>query len=187
MKCAKNVPRAGVGKNFNFFDFSKSFQNWRKASYFHIRTSKISKFTHLDEKGAKEWNAQKNVPRAGVGKNFNFFDFSKSFQNWWKASYFHIRTTKISKFTHLDEKGAKEWNAQKMSQGPGWGKTSIFFDFSKSLQNWRKASYFHIRTTKISKFTHLDEKGAKEWNAQKMSLGPGWGKTSIFLIFRKVF
>ena len=47
--------------------------------------------------------------------------------------------------------------------------------------------YFHIRTTKISKFTHLDEKGAKEWNAQKMSLGPGWGKTSIFLIFRKVF
>ena len=34
---------------------------------------------------------------------------------------------------------------------------------------------------------HLDEKGVEERNAQKMSLGPGWGKTSIFLIFQKVF
>ena len=26
VKRTKNVPRAGVGKNFNFFDFSKSFK-----------------------------------------------------------------------------------------------------------------------------------------------------------------
>ena len=62
------------------------------------------------------------------------------------------------------KKEPKSEMRKKMSLGPGWGKT-IFFDFSKSFQNWRKASYFHIRTSKISKFTHLDEKGAKEWNA----------------------
>ena len=56
---------------------------------------------------------------------------------------------------------------KKMSLGPGWEKTSIFFDFSKSFQNWRKLSYFHFRTTKISKFTHLEEKDAKEWNTKK--------------------
>ena len=37
----KNVDTAGKGRIFNFFDFFKSFQNWRKSSYSHFRTTKI--------------------------------------------------------------------------------------------------------------------------------------------------
>ena len=36
----KNVHWAGVGKIFSFFQSSKSFQKWRKPSYFHFRISK---------------------------------------------------------------------------------------------------------------------------------------------------
>ena len=158
MKCAKNVPRAGVGKNFNFFDFSKSFQNWSRASYFHLRTTKISKYTHLDEKGVAEWNAQKMSLGPGWGKTSIFFDFSKSFQNWSRASYFHLRTTKISKYT-FGWKRSRRVKCAKNVPRAGVGKNFNFFDFSKSFQNWRKASYCHWRTTKISKYTHLDEKG----------------------------
>ena len=67
------------------------------------------------------------------------------------------------------------------------GKNFNFFLFFIKFSNLKEASHFHFRTTKISKYTHLDEKGVEERNAQKMSLGPGWGKTSIFLIFQKVF
>ena len=86
---------------------------------------------------------EKNFPRAGMGENFNFFDFSESFQNWRKLSYFHFRTTEISKFTHLEEKDAKEWNAKKMSLGPGWAKTSIFLIFRKVFKT---EGNYHIFT-----------------------------------------
>ena len=74
-----------------------------------------------------------------------------------------------------------------MSLGPGWAKSSIFSIFQKVFKNEGKPSYFHFRTTKISKFTHLDEKGAKVLNAKKMSKGPMWAKTSIFFYFSKSF
>ena len=95
-------------------------------------------------KSSQRVKCAKNVPRAGVGKNFNFFDFSKSFRNWRKASYFHFRTTKIWKFTHLDGKAAKEWNAQKMSLGPGWGKTSIFSISQKVFETEGKHHIFTL-------------------------------------------
>ena len=115
----------------------------QKLSYFHFRTTKISNSLIWKKKMPKSEMQKKNVPRAGVGKNFNFFDFSKSFQNWRKLSYFHFRTTKISKFTHLEEKDAKEWNAKKMSLGPGWAKTSIFSIFRKVFKT---EGNYHIFT-----------------------------------------
>ena len=132
VKC-KKMSTGPVGENFIFFGFTKSFQKWKKPSYFHFRTTKISKFTHLGKKRCQSVKCAKHVHRAGVGIFFNFFDFLKSFQNWRIPSYFHFRKTKISKFSHLDEHGAKVWNAQKMSLGqePEWWKLHFFRFFEK--------------------------------------------------------
>ena len=114
---------------------------WVKTSIFRFfeRFSKMKKiiiFSYQDNwnikihaNGWKMWktvNWAKNVHRSAVGKNFNYFDFSKSFWKWRKSSYSDIRTTQIQKFTHLDEKCENVWIEQKMSTGLRWGKTSNF-------------------------------------------------------------
>ena len=129
----------------------------------------------------------KNVPRAGVGENFNFLYFSKSFQNWRKLSYFHFRATKISKFTHLEEKDAKEWNAKKMSLGLGWVKTSIFSIFRKVFKTEGNYHIFTLGQLKYQNSLIWKKKMPKSEMQKKMSLGLGWAKTSIFSIFWKVF
>ena len=129
----------------------------------------------------------KNVPRAGVGKNFNFFRFFEKFSNWRKASYFHIRTSKISKFTHLDEKGAKEWNAQKMSLGPGWGKTSIFSIFRKVFKTDGKHHIFTLGQLKYQNSLIWMKKEPKSEMRKKCPKGRGGEKLQFFSIFRKVY
>ena len=123
---AKNVQRSTVGKNFNYFDFSKSFLKWRKSSYSDIRTIQIQKFTSFGWKMWKCVNWAKNVHRSAVGENFKFLDFSKNFRKWRKSSYFDIKTTQIQKFTHLDEKCEKVWIEHEMSTGLQRVKTSNF-------------------------------------------------------------
>ena len=173
--CDKNVDRSSVGENFNFLDFLKSFRNWRKLSYVHFNRTKIQKLTHLEDKCARVWIEPKMLTHQAVGENFNFFDFLKSFWNWRKSSYFHFNTTKIQKFTYLEEKCAHVWTEPKMLTGPRWAKTSIFwFCFKKSFQYWRKSSYFHFNKPKQQKFTLLRKTVHMcEWSqkCRKISVG----------------
>ena len=164
MKCKKNVPRAGQGENFNFFDFSKSFQNWRKLSLcFHFRTTKISKFTHLEEKDSKEWNAKKKKMSLGPlwAKTSIFSIFRKGFKSEGNYHIFTLGQLKYQNSLIWKKKMPKSELQKKNVPRAGVGENFNFFNFSKSFQNWRKLSYFHFRTTKISKFTHLEEKDAK--------------------------
>ena len=50
----KKCPKGRGGEKLQFFRFFKKFSNQKEMSYFHFWTTKISKFTHFDEKGADE-------------------------------------------------------------------------------------------------------------------------------------
>ena len=144
---AKNVDRSAVGENFSIFYFLKSFRNWRKSSYFHFNITKILKFTHLEKKCAHVWIE----PKMSTGPQWaktSLFGFLKSLQNWRKSSYFHFNTSKLQKFTHLEENSAHVWIEPKLSTGLRWAKTKVF-NFLKSFRKWRKEPYFHFRTSKI--------------------------------------
>ena len=76
---------------------------------------------------------------------------------------------------------------KKMSLGPGWAKTSIFSIFRKVFKTEGNYHIFTLGQLKYQNSLIWKKKMPKSEMQKKMSLGPGWEKTSIFSIFRKVF
>ena len=74
-----------------------------------------------------------------------------------------------------------------MSLGPGWAKTSIFSIFRKVFKTEGNYHIFTLGQLKYQNSLIWKKKMPKSEMQKKMSLGPGWAKTSIFSIFRKVF
>ena len=77
--------------------------------------------------------------------------------------------------------------AKKSSPCPRSLNISIFFNFFKSFQKWRKSSYSHSRTTKTYKFTHLDGKWAHEGIEPKKFPRSAVGENLNFFDFLKSF
>ena len=78
MKSKKNVPRAGVGENFNFFDFWKVFKT--EGSY-HIFTLDQLKYQNslIWKKKMPKSKMQKKCPYGRGGQKLQFFRFFEKF------------------------------------------------------------------------------------------------------------
>ena len=87
----KKVPRSAVDENFNFFDFSKNFQNEENHHIFTPGQLKYTKFTHLDGKMCTCVNWAKKVPSSEVGENDNLFLFFKTFSKMKKIIIFSLQ------------------------------------------------------------------------------------------------
>ena len=132
---------------------------------------------------------QKRSPGPRRVKTLIFSMFWKVFKNEENPQILTPGQLKYTNSLIRMQNGHMSELSQKSSPGPRWAKLNFnFFYFLQSFRKWRQSSHSHPRTTKIYKFSHLDGKWAHEWNwAQKVSQGPWFVKTSIFLIFWKVF
>ena len=72
---------------------------------------------------------------------------------------------------------------KKMSLGPGWVKTSIFSIFRKVFKTEGNYHIFTLGQLKYQNSLIWKKKMPKSEMQKKMSLGPGWAKTSNFSIF----
>ena len=127
----------------------------------------------------------KKVPQVRVGRKLQFF--RKIFENEENP---HIVTPGQLKYTNSliwMENDHMSKLSQKSSPGPRWAKTSIFSIFWKGLENEENP---HILTPGQLKYTNSliwMENGHMSGLSQKSSPGSRRAKTSIFLIFRKIF
>ena len=71
----------GWAKTSIFSIFQKVFKTEGNYHIFTLGQLKYQNSLIWKKKMPKSEMQKKNVPWAGVGENFNFFDFSKSFQN----------------------------------------------------------------------------------------------------------
>ena len=71
----------GWAKTSIFSIFRKVFKTEGNYHIFTLGQLKYQNSLIWKKKMPKSEMQKKNVPRAGVGENINFFDFSKSFQN----------------------------------------------------------------------------------------------------------
>ena len=191
MNWAKNVERSAVGEKFIFFfNFLKSFQKWRKEPYFHFRTSKIKRFTHLDEKCAHVRIKPKMLTGPRWAKTSNVWIFSKGFKIEENQQIFTSTQLKY-KNSLIWRRNVHMYDCAKNVDTSGSGRKLQFFRFFLKVFGIEENHHIFTSTQlKYKKFTHLEEKCAHVWTAPKMSTGPRQvrgGRKLQFVDFFKSF